>query len=492
MTILVSKLKENILAMLPIVFIVILLHLTLVPLSGPQLIRFIIGALFIIIGLSLFLVGVDLAITPLGSLTGQVITKPNKLLIVVIAGLILGFVISIAEPGLLVFANQVDRVTMGAISSLAILITVSVGLAIMVSLGFMRIVFNIPLYKILLVLYIVIGIMAIFSSPVFLAIAFDASGATTGVLAVPFLLALSVGISRLKRDSKSSEKDAFGLVAIASAGAIMGLLVLGYFAKNLVFADTIISDIIPSRLIFIPFLNQLGPSMIEAFIAFLPIVIIFFGLQFFSLKLKQRPLYRMIKGFIYALSGLIIFLTGVNAGFMEIGDLIGQTLALHDNKIFLIVIGFFIGLFTIIAEPAVSVLTHQIEDITAGYVRRPLVLGPLAVGVGFAVALALLKVVIEPLQLWHILLPGYVLSLTMMFFVPKLFVGIAFDAGGVATGPLTATFTLALVQGAANAFENAHVVIDGFGMIALVALAPIITLQLLGFVYRARTRKRGV
>jgi hypothetical protein len=219
---------------------------------------------------------------------------------------------------------------------------------------------------------------------------------------------------------------------------------------------------------------------------------IFILLQLVGFKLSKRPLFRMIKGFIYALFGLFIFLVGVNAGFMDIGLLMGQTLAEKELKWVMVFAGFFIGLFTIIAEPAVSVLTHQIEDITSGYVKRRLVLIPLSIGVGFAIAISMLRIMIPELQLWHILLPGYLISLAMMFFVPKLFVGIAFDAGGVATGPLTATFTLAFVQGAANAYDSANVVTDGFGMIALVALAPIITLQLLGFVYKIRTRKAGV
>jgi len=215
-------------------------------------------------------------------------------------------------------------------------------------------------------------------------------------------------------------------------------------------------------------------------------------MQLMGFKLKRRPLFRMIKGFIYAMLGLFIFLLGVNAGFMEVGQLLGETLASKNLKWLMVIAGFFIGLFTIIAEPAVSVLTHQIEDITAGYVKRRLVLIPLSIGVGFAISISMLRIIIPGLELWHILLPGYLLSLAMMFIVPKLFVGIAFDAGGVATGPLTATFTLAFVQGAANAYDSASVVIDGFGMIALVALAPIITLQILGLVYKIRTRKAGI
>jgi len=490
--ILAEKFRDNIIAVVPITLIVIILNFTLVPLSTPFLIRFIIGSVFVIIGLSLFLVGVDLGITPLGSHTGSTLTKTNKLVIVLVAGLILGFFISIAEPGLLVFSNQVDFVTQGDISSVSILISVSIGLAIMIGLGFIRIIYNLPLYRILLVLYLIIFVLAFFTSPEFLAISFDASGATTGVLAVPFLLALSIGITKMKKDSKSSEKDSFGLVSIASTGAIIALMILGFFNRNLNFAAHIPENITESTEIIKPFTSIVTSVFNESFMSLLPLIIILFILQTVSFKLTKRAFIRILKGFIYALLGLFIFLVGVNAGFMEVGSKIGYTLALLDHKVYILLIAFLLGLFTIAAEPAVSVLTYQIEDITSGYVKKKAVLIPLSIGVGFAIMLSILKILVPSLQLWHLLLPGYIISLALMFMVPKLFVGIAFDAGGVATGPMTATFILAFTTGAANATPSANVLLDGFGMIALVALAPIITLQLLGFVFKIRSRKGGI
>ncbi|MDO9629423.1 MAG: DUF1538 domain-containing protein [Acholeplasmataceae bacterium] len=492
MNILAEKFRDNIIAVVPITLVVLLLHFTLVPLSTPFLIRFLIGSIFVIIGLSLFLVGVDLGITPLGSHTGSTLTRTNKLVIVLVAGFVLGFFISIAEPGLLVFSNQVDYVTQGEISSISILISVSIGLAIMIGLGFIRIIYNLPLYRILLVLYLVIFVLAFFTTPEFLAISFDASGATTGVLAVPFLLALSVGITKMKKDSKSSEKDSFGLVSIASTGAIISLMVLSFFNRNLNFVDNSTEEVVESTEIIKPFISILSSVFNESFMALLPLLIILFILQVLFFKLSKRAFIRILKGFVYALLGLFIFLVGVNAGFMEIGSKIGYTLALLNHKVYLLIIAFFLGLFTIAAEPAVSVLTHQIEDITSGYVKRKAVLIPLSVGVGFAITLSILRILIPSLQLWHFLLPGYLISLALMFIVPKLFVGIAFDAGGVATGPMTATFILAFTTGAANATVGANVLLDGFGMIALVALAPIITLQLLGLVFKIQSRKEGV
>jgi hypothetical protein len=492
MQLLKDKFRENLTSVIPIALVVLLLHFTLVPLSGPQLVRFLLGTMFVIIGLTFFLIGVDLGITPLGGYTGSSFTKTNKLWIVIIAGLILGFFISIAEPGLIVFANQVQQVTENQITSSSIILVVSIGLAIFVGIGFLRIVFNLPLYKILLIAYGVIFIMAIFASPDFLAIAFDASGATTGALAVPFILALSTGISKLKKDSKSSEKDSFGLVAIASAGAIMSVLLLNYLSPKLTFASEIDQGFNESNALFRPFLLELPHVFFDSLIALSPLIIVLIIMQFVSFKLSRRQFRRLVIGFIYALIGLIIFLVGVNAGFMEVGNKIGQVLTQKESKVFVLIFAFILGLLTIVAEPAVSVLTHQIEDVTAGYIKRTSVLIPLSIGVGISILLSILRILVPGIQLWHYLLPGYMIAIALTFIVPKLFVGIAFDAGGVATGPLTATFILAFTQGAANAYEGANVVTDGFGMIAMVALTPIITLQILGFIYKIKTRKGGL
>lgn len=492
MNVFTEKLKEVLFSVLPITLIVLILNFTLTPMETPLIIRFIMGAVLIIIGLAIFLIGVDIGITPLGNLIGSTLSKTNKLWIVVIAGLILGFFISIAEPGLLVLANQVDSVTTGQISSMSILVVVSIGIAIMLALGFVRIVFNVPLYKILIVLYGMTFVLSLFTSSEFLAVAFDASGATTGVLAVPFILSLAMGVSKLKKDSKASEKDSFGLVAIASVGAIISVLIMSIVSKANDFSGGIEFNMPKSTAIIEPFL-QIMPGIIkESFTALLPLLVILLFLQKVAFKLSKKAFKKILKSFVYTFVGLIIFLVGVNAGFMDVGTVVGHGLASLENKFYIIVIGFILGVVTILAEPAVYVLTHQIEDVTSGYVKRKAVLIALAIGVGLAVALSMIRILIPEIQLWHYLLPGYIISLAMTFFVPKLFVGIAFDAGGVATGPMTATFILAFTQGAAEAVEGASVLIDGFGMIATVALTPIITLQILGFIFNMMAKKGGI
>lgn len=494
MSVITSKFKEVLFSVLPITVLVLILNLTISPMDGSLIIRFILGSILIVFGLTVFLLGVDIGITPLGALTGSSLAKTNKLSIVLVVGALVGFFISIAEPGLLVLSEQVNTVTGCMIRGAMILFVVSVGLAIMLSLGFLRIFYNIPLYKILIVLYALIFIISIGSSKEFLAIAFDASGSTTGIMAVPFILSLSVGISKLKKDSKASEKDSFGLVAIASTGAIISVLIVGMFFKVGNFSASLEKSSMDSSSVLSVFAKLTPMYIRDSFVTIIPLLAILIIFQKIWFKLKKRELRKILTGFIFSFLGLFIFLLGVNAGFMDVGTMLGNNLALMNNKAWIVGIGFLLGVVTILAEPAVYVLTSQIEDITSGHIHKNAVLIPLAIGVGSAVALSVVRILSDTIQLWHYLLPGYIICIVLMFFIPKLFVGIAFDAGGVATGPITATFILAFVQGAANAFEGADLMADGFGMIAMVAMMPILTLEILGLMfsimYKIKTREK--
>ena len=492
LSVLLDKFKEILYSILPITVIVLILNFSFVPLESSVMVRFLAGAFLIIIGLTVFLMGADLGITPVGKLMGSSMAKSNKIPVTIFAGLLLGFVVSIAEPDLHILAGQVDMVTSGQISKWLLVVVVSAGIGVLLAAGLIRILFNFPLYKTLTVLYIIILVLAIFSSSEFLAIAFDASGATTGALTVPFVLALALGISTMKKDSKASEKDSFGLVGIVSAGAIIAVLVMSIVTRTGKLSGTLEKSDYHTDLILAPFLAKLPIVAFESAIALLPLFIMFIAFQKMSFKLKKKSFNDIIKGFVYTLIGLTLFLTGVNAGFMDVGAVIGYKIASKGNFTLIIIVGFVLGLVTILAEPAVYVLTHQIEDVTSGYVKRKLVMFALSIGVGTAVALSMLRIIVPDIKLWHYLLPGYIISIALSFFSPKLFVGIAFDSGGVASGPMTATFILAFAQGAADAIKGADVLIDGFGMIAMVALTPIIALQILGLVYKARSNKGGL
>lgn len=488
MHVIYSKSKEVLFSILPITGLVLLLHFTITPIETSLLIRFLLGAFLIVIGLVLFLLGVDIGIGPIGNVMGSHIGKTNKLWFVAAAGLVLGFVISVAEPDLHILANQVDMITSGLIAKGEIVIVVSIGVALLVSIGLVRIVHNISIRLILFVVYGLVFILALISSPEYLAIAFDASGATTGALTVPFVLALALGISKLKKDAVKAEEDSFGLLGLASLGAIVAVMVMGVFFPVTSVSGTIIQPEASSS-IMMPFINQLTIVTQEILLALLPIVFLFYFLHRKSLHLSKRKIRPITFGVAFTFVGLVLFLVGVNAGFMDVGRLVGEKLATLANVPLILGIGFILGVFSMLAEPAVYVLTHQIQEVTSGSVNKKVVVLTLSIGVGLAIVLSMIRILVPSLQLWQLLLPGYALALGLMFLVPKLFVGIAFDSGGVASGPITATFILAYTQGIANGTAGANVLVDGFGMIAMVAMTPLIALQLLGLFYKIKSKK---
>lgn len=485
-----EKFKEVIATVLPISLLVVIMNFTLVPLDSDMFLRFLLGALFILVGLTIFLLGVDLGITPMGDSFGGASVKSGKLWVIAIMGLVLGFVISIAEPDLHILSEQVDEVTMGVITKSILVVLVSVGVALLISLGMVRIVEAFSLKKFLLITYAVILVLTIVADQFFLAVSFDASGATTGALTVPFLLALSLGASNINRDSHKSEEDSFGLVGIASAGAIIGALVLGLIS-NPEFASVPELTQTSTAGIISHFIHEAPIVSKEILIALAPIVVIYIFADLCFFHNSKRTNARLTTGVILTFIGLVIFLVGVNSGFMDVGRYIGHVLASEQNKTLIVAIAFLMGILTILAEPAVHVLTNQIESVTAGSIKKSVVLMTLSIGVGIAVALSILKILLPNMQLWHVLLPGYILSFLLMRKVPNLFVGIAFDSGGVASGPMTATFILAYAQGVAASTPTADLLVDGFGTIAMVAMTPLIALQILGLFYVSKKTKEG-
>lgn len=487
---LMQKLKEVVISVLPITIIVLLLNFTLVPIGTNLVGRFIVGAILIILGLAIFLFGVELGIQPIGTLMGESITKSKKLWVVLVFGFILGFFVNIAEPDLQVLAKQVSDVTSGVISQSSLLIVVSIGIGLMVSVGLGRIVFNFPLNKLLTILYGIILILGLIASPSFLGIAFDSGGATTGSMTVPFVLSLGLGVSSI-RGGKESEEDSFGLVGIASTGPMIAVFMMSIFSKINELTGELPAHDIAELGIIAPFIHEMPKIIFEVTMALLPFLILFFIFQAFFFKLTKRQFSKILKGLLYTFIGFVLFLTGVNAGFMEAGTAIGHGIASLEKNWIIIPIGFILGFTVILAEPAVYVLNEQIEDVTSGHIKKKVILYTLAIGVAVAVSLSMLRIMSVNIKLWHFLLPGYVLSIILSHFAPKLFVGIAFDSGGVASGPMTATFILAFAQGAANAMEGADVLLDAFGVIAMVALTPLIAIQILGLIYERKASRRS-
>ena len=482
------KFREVLSAVAPVVILVVILNFTLTPVPTELFFQFIIGALAIILGLAILLLGIDNGVLPFGEQMGLSFLKSNKIWYVVFVGFLLGFFVNIAEPDLQVLANEVTEVMGGFIPMMVILVTVSIGTGVMLASGITRIVKSFRLNILFMFVYGAIAVLSIFASSDMMAIGFDASGATTGALTTPLVLALSLGVASLKKDSRSSEEDSFGLVGVMSTGAILGVLILNLFVKT----ENVVPNL-PERSVAAgilgPFAEAIPGVMLKSFIALAPIVIMLFIFQRVKFHMPKRAFLKALFGFAYAYVGLVVFLTGVNAGFMNVGNIIGNGLAAYDNKAVLVGFGFFLGLLVILVEPAVYVLTQQIEDVTNGYIKRRTVLVTLSIGVAFAVSLAMLRIAVPGIQLWHYLVPGYIIALVLSFLAPKLFVGIAFDSGGVASGPMTATFVLALSQGASDAVEHSNILIDSFGVIAMVAMTPIIALQVLGLIYRVKAKK---
>jgi hypothetical protein len=483
MNIVVEKFKEVISSVLPVVVIVMLFIMFVNPVSLEILTNFSLGTIYLIMGLTIFLVGVDISVIPFGQLTGPTIAKKNKISYIIIFGLILGFTISIAEPSLIVLANQVSIITGGYIANFILVAVVSLGLAFGMIIGLMRIIYNWPIHRVLLVLYTLIFILSYFVSDTFFNIAFDASGSTTGVLAVPFILALGRGITLLKKNSKASSKDSFGLVSISSAGAIVSVMILSFFINIPTLNDvSIVNEVISKNTILIN-------TIIESTISLLPIAVIFILMNIFYFKLKGNKFRKVIIGFIYTYLGLVLFLYGINSGFMEMAFIMGSSLA--NNTVLLLLFAFIIGFTTILAEPAIHILMGQIEDVTSGYVHKKLVLYSLSIGVGLAILISVIKILYPSILLWHLLLPLYIVALILNYITPKLFVGISFDAGGVATGPMTATFILAFINGITSTL-NTNSLINGFGMISLVAIVPVIVIQILGIIFKIKSQKEMI
>lgn len=488
MAILLKQLKEVSLSVLPITILVLILNFTIVPIESQMLIRFLIGAFMVIIGLGIFLFGAQLAISPIGNLMGETIAKTNSPYWVGILGFLLGFLITIAEPDLQILAQQVNLASGGIVPGTLILIVVSIGVGIMVGIGLLRILYERPLNKLFTITYAIIFFFGLMTTQEFLAISVDASGATTGAMTTPFILALGYGVSQLK-GGKTSEEDSFGMVGLASAGPIFAIMIMS-IVKKLTNIQGDVEAFVPNIGILTPYLNILPRLVKESAITLFPLLILFLVFDKARFKLNMRSKKAILKGLLYTFIGLTLFMVGVNAGFMEVGRVMGEAIA-RDFTWLLPIIGFLLGMVVVLAEPAVYILTEQVEEVTAGHIKRKVILAALSIGIAFAVSMSMLRIMIPSLKLWHFLLPGFALAAILSYRVPPIFVGIAYDSGGVASGPMTATFILAFAQGAANAISSANVLIDGFGVIAMVAMTPLVAIQILGLIFKIKSKKES-
>lgn len=478
-----EKMNEVSRSLLPIMAIVLVLSLTFVDVETDLILRFFICSVIVMLGLGIFLWGVDLAMNPIGENMSFEVATSKSLYKPVMLSFLLGFLITVAEPDLLILATQTEAASGGSISSPLLVYLISAGVGILVALGVIRLLRNTSLSFFMAITYAIILILGFFVSEEFLAISFDASGATTGALTTPFVLALSAGLSRIK-GGKNAEEDAFGLVGIMSAGPILAVMIMSVVTgQRNIHGEA--AEVIAGSGIIKPILNILPEVFFESLIALLPVTLLFFFYNFTKFKLKRAELGGIIKGLIYTLTGLTLFLSGVNSGFMDMGRVIGIDIADHYTWM-LPLIGFVMGLIVVLAEPAVHVLGQQIEEVTAGHIPLKLIRLTLSLGVGIAIACSTIRIMVPQVKLWYFLLPGFALSILLSFKSDPVFVGIAYDAGGVASGPMTATFVLAFAQGAAELIPTADILVDGFGVIAMVAMTPVLSIMILGTVFKRK------
>ncbi len=482
-TIFKEKTKEALISVMPVVGIVLVLCFTIAPIQPGIILTFLVGAAFLIIGMMLFSLGSDLSMSPMGEHAGTAMTKSKRLWLIIFMSFVLGFIITISEPDLQVLANLVP-----SIPNMTLILAVATGVGIFLVFALLRMLFSIALSHILIIFYIIAFIMTIFVPADFLGVAFDSGGVTTGPMTVPFIMALGIGISAIRSDRHAAD-DSFGLVALCSIGPIISVLILGmiYNPGSSEYTPMSIPEIGDTVALWDMFSHQIPHYMKEIAISLFPIIIFFGILQVATLKLTKRKLLRIVVGLVYTYCGLVLFLTGANVGFMPAGNYLGQILASLPYKWIIIPLGMLIGFFIVKAEPAVHVLTKQVEELTDGAISAKAIGSGLSISVACSVGLAMFRVLTGISIMW-LLIPGYIVAIGLSFFVPKIFTAIAFDSGGVASGPMTATFLLPLAQGACIALGG-NVVTDAFGVVAMVAMTPLVTLQVMGLIYKIKSRR---
>ena len=476
--VLLLKCREALISVFPVSFIVLILNFTpLVDVSPLEMTVFGVCSVFLVIGIGLFNLGADIAMTPMGVQVGTGLSRSKNVGVLLSVSFLLGLLITVAEPDLTVLANQVKDVMNGTV----LIVCVGVGVGVFLMLAILRILTKTSLSRMLLLFYMLVfafaALMLSRGNGAMMALAFDSGGVTTGPITVPFIMALGAGIA-LTLAGKDAGESSFGLVALCSVGPVLAVMLLG------VFADGEMAYALPDYSVE----SHLGAALWgtvlsvikEVALALFMLVAFFLVIQFLFLKLPRRQIARIGIGILYTFIGLVIFLSAVTVGFMPIGYRIGHDLA-KTHEALLVGMGFLLGLVVVLAEPAVHVLKQQVEDITSGTVSKRSMMIALSIGVGVSIGLSMIRIIFD-FSILYYLIPGYFISFALSFFVPRLYTAIAFDSGGVASGPLTSSFILPLAVGATVALGGVDRVMENaFGIVAMVAMAPLITIQIMGF-----------
>ena len=479
-----EKIRESLSAVLPITGIVLMLSIFVIPMELGSVVMFLTGALMLIVGMGFFQLGAEMAMTPLGEGVGVQISKMKKLLTVLLTGFLMGVIITVSEPDLQVLAGQVPSVP-----NMVLIMTVAVGVGLFLALAIVRIRYKISLSMLLIVCYLALILVSMFVPKEFLAVAFDSGGVTTGPMTVPFIMAMGVGLASVRSD-KNAANDSFGLVALSSVGPILAVLILGCFFKPTEAAYTLtdVATVVTTQDVARVFAQGLPLYAREVLLSLVPILWVFLIFQWLTHRYHGMQIKRIIVGFGYTYIGLVLFLCGANVGFAPVGAYLGKELAGLSLRWILVPIGALIGYYIVKAEPAIQVLNHQVEAVTNGAISVKMMNRCMQIGVAASVGLAMLRVLTGISIQWFVI-PGYIIALVLSRMVPDIFIGIAFDSGGVASGPMTSTFLLPLSIGVCEALGG-NLMTDAFGVVALVALTPLIAIQFMGLVYKLKTAKR--
>lgn len=483
-TIIKEKVKEAFSSVMPISVIVLVLCLTIVPIDSGVFLSFILGTVLVVLGMGLFTLGADTAMTPIGQYVGTSVMKTKKIWLIVPICFIVGVMITISEPDLQVLGTQLAN----AVDPWTLILVVGVGVGVFLVVAFLRMVLNVKFKYILVFFYLAVFVLAFFVPKTFVPLAFDSGGVTTGPMSVPFIIAIGTGVASMRSD-KNAETDGFGFTALCSIGPILAVMILGIIVKPDKIEPAIeeIQGFKNTQEILPTFLNSFPHYFKEVGIALLPIVAFYFVFQLFGQRVGKEEIIRILVGVAYTYLGLVLFLIGVNVGFLPVGSFLGEYIGGLDYKWIIVPIGMVIGYFVVAAEPAVHVLTKQVYEITEGAIPKKALRISLMLGVAVSVGLAMLRI-LTGIPIMYFLIPGYAIALILTFFVPDIFTAIAFDSGGVASGAMTASFIMPLALGLCGAVDG-NFATEGFGVVAMVAMTPLIAIQILGLVYRIKTNR---
>ena len=462
------------------------MHFTIIPLSLQDLWAFIRGLVLVMVGLAFFLHGMDLGIMPIGSFLGATLIRSKKIFFILISGAIIAFLVAIAEPNLLILGSQVEKNVEG-LSNISLLVLSSLGLSLAICISLVRTIFQLPFKILIISVYALIFLLCIFVSPLYVSIALDVGGAITGPLTVPFIISFGVGSASVRGDLKAHD-DNFGYTGIAVACPILLVLLYAFFIKTIRGGDIVAIEHMTNNTqeIFLSFWQNIPKIMLSVFLSILPVIILLLIFQVLILHLPPERLRRIIIGFVYSYIGLCFFFLGTNTAFIPIAEILGEKMAALSFNWISLPIAFIIGGAVVCSEPSAWALIKEVENVSEGNIRAPIMLVALALGTSIFVFLAIARIMFE-LSIWYLIVPSYLLIVTLTIFSPPLFSAIAFDSGSVASGPISSAFVLPLALGFSSCFSSTSQT-NAFGLIAMTSLSPLITIQILGCMFEAKKR----